>query len=392
MASLQARHQSNCGLGRAWSTADDAKNCGCKATYYIVHGGGKHQERVGRNRREAERALKVIEGQVASGTFKVPENKRFEKWAPEWLARHTGRESTRENSATTLRYAVETFGGRNVRDLRPSDVSRFIDHIRDEVAHRTPKGRKPHKVAPATLAKHLRQLGACLEDAIAEGYATENPVRQLPSSQRPRVEDPEANYFTDAELSRLWPALAHRPVYLALCKTAVATGARVGELVALEWSDVDFLERKMRVTKSYRNGRTTAPKSKRSKRTVNLTGSAASVLEQWNADCGGPDTGLVFEREEGGEIQNEHLLRRVLYPAMLEAGVDRIGERGGKRTFHSFRDTFARITLENGQPLQWVSRQLGHSSTAVTDRHYGEWARNAEQEQADKLPAGAFPV
>jgi integrase len=391
MASLQARHQAKCGLGRAWSTAGDAKDCGCKATYYIVHGGGKNQERVGRNRREAERALKVVEGRVASGTFKVPENMRFDKWAPEWLERHTGRESTRENSATTLRYAVETFGGRNVRDVRASDVSRFLEHITEENARRTPKGRKPHKVAPATLGKHLRQLGACFQDAIPQ-YASDNPVRQLPKTQRPRPEDPEANYFTDTELSRLWPELAERPVYLALCKTAVTTGARVGELVALEWSDVDFLERTMRVKKSYRNGRTTAPKSKRSDRTVNLTGSAAGVLEQWNADCGGPDTGLVFEREEGGEIQNEHLLRRVLYPALERAGIPRVGERGGKRTFHSFRDTFARIMLENGQPLQWVSRQLGHSSTAVTDRHYGEWGKKAEQEQADKLPAEAFPV
>jgi integrase len=396
VASLQARHQRDCELERAWSTfadADNKRGCSCKPTYYIVHGGGRHPEKVGKNRKDAERALRIVDGQVAAGSFRIAEERQFSAWADEWLAKHTARQSSRENYAVTLAYAKTVFGRRKVRHLGPEDVSRFLEHVRDENRRRTPKGKKPHEVAPATLAKHLRQLGACFADAVLMGYADENPVRRLPKAERPRVDEPEANYFGDEELPRLWPELAGRPVCLALCKVAVTTGLRFGELAALDWSGVDLLDGKLYVRRAYRNGQVSPyPKTKRSRRTVNLTPAARAVLEAWNGERGGPDGGLVFEREEGGHVQNEHVLRRVLYPAMRRAGIPRVGEREGTRTFHSFRDTFARIALEAGAPLQWVSGQLGHSSTAVTERCYGRWAAKAEAEQAAKLPAEAFPV
>jgi integrase len=45
--------------------------------------------------------------------------------------------------------------------------------------------------------------------------------------------------------------------------------------------------------------------------------------------------------------------------------------------------------LERGLPLSWVSRQLGHSSEAVTDRHYGHWSRAGSRQEAKRLE-GAF--
>lgn len=54
---------------------------------------------------------------------------------------------------------------------------------------------------------------------------------------------------------------------------------------------------------------------------------------------------------------------------MKRAGIPRVGERGRKRDFHSLRDTYARIALENGAEITWVSRQLGHSSITLTRQH-----------------------
>jgi hypothetical protein len=60
---------------------------------------------------------------------------------------------------------------------------------------------------------------------------------------------------------------------------------------------------------------------------------------------------------------------------MVTAEIPREGPTGEKRTFHSLRHTFARVALENGAELTWLSRHLGHSSTMVTDTVYGHWAR-----------------
>ena len=80
-----------------------------------------------------------------------------------------------------------------------------------------------------------------------------------------------------------------------------------------------------------------------------------------------------------------------LYTAMDRAGIGRIGERGGKRTFHSFRNTFARIALEGGAQLTWVQAQLGHSSITLTRDVYGAWSRRAEKLEAQRLD-GAFTL
>ncbi|HUO72325.1 MAG TPA: tyrosine-type recombinase/integrase [Solirubrobacteraceae bacterium] len=82
------------------------------------------------------------------------------------------------------------------------------------------------------------------------------------------------------------------------------------------------------------------------------------------------------------------------------AGVHRRAARSSRRScrghrnlrrFHSFRHRFARIALEHGAELTWLSRHLGHSSTAVTDKVYGHWSRAARKRAMERL-AGAFAV
>ena len=356
MASLQARHTKDCALGRPWTTFADADNkhgCTCKPMYHLVgrDGGKLIREAAGHNRQSAERALRRRQVDIDEQDYGAIQNRAFDAWADEYLAmkRRGTKASTVDNYGITLSYGKAVFGSRKVRSLRVSDIDRFLEHVRYENARRTPEGKEPRQVSDSTLAKHLRQLGACLEAAVRRGYASTNPVRMMDKGTRPRVQDSEPNYFVDSELARLWPELAERPVYLALCKAAVTTGLRFGELAGLEWSEVDLLARELRVTKEYREGRVTAPKSRRSRRTVDLTAQAAGVLEEWFKESGGE--GLVFEREAGGYLSNEYVLRRVLYPALERAGVPRLGERGGARTFHSLRDTFARVALENGAPM-----------------------------------------
>lgn len=61
------------------------------------------------------------------------------------------------------------------------------------------------------------------------------------------------------------------------------------------------------------------------------------------------------------------------------------------RTWHSLRHTYARVVLEKGAPIFWLSRQLGHSSVQVTQNVYGHWSRSARKTEVEKL-AGAFTV
>jgi integrase len=99
---------------------------------------------------------------------------------------------------------------------------------------------------------------------------------------------------------------------------------------------------------------------------------------------------LIFSGPDG-YLEPTTVLRRELYPALTRAGIPREGPTGEKRTFHSFRHTFARVALEHGAELTWLSRHLGHSSAMVTDTVYGHWGRAARKRQVKRLE-GAFSV
>lgn len=389
MASLQARHSRTCPLypWTPFAKATTKDGCTCTPLYHVVtrHAGKLIREPVGHNRKEAERALDARRGDIARRKYHVIENVSFEEWADRWIAslRAAGRkESTVTVYEVTLEYAKDEFGKTNVRDLRPSDVSSLLEHIA-----RKPRTRKT--VTQSTLAKHLRQLGSCLGAAVSEGYAYENPVSRLHATRRPKVSQSAPSYFTDAELSRLWPELADRPVYAYLCKIALATGMRSGELAALRWSDISLLANEVRVSRTYVPGAGETSTKSGKARTIDLSPQAAALFEE-SFTASGSD-GLVFEKETGGYIDSGYVLRRVLYPAMKRAGIPRQGEHGRNRTFHSFRHTFARITLENGAEITWVKEQLGHQSINLTVDTYGRWGRTAQKRQAEEL-AGAFPV
>jgi integrase len=433
MASLQARHSRSCALGRPWTTfADATKTGGCTCTplYHVVlrHDGSLVREPVGHNRKEAERALDARRGDVARRTYRVLRDIRFDEWGSQWVASLSGKQSTVHVYGHTIGYASRAFRGMKIRDLEPSDIRRFLDLIRQvnaekrrvaatgklqELQQRLRKATEgtaasealaaaiaeqesiisePPAVAPATLAKHLRQLGACLQAAVTEGYATDNPVRRLSKTARPKVAKSRPAYYTNAELATLWSELAYRPRMAALCRTAVTTGMRFGELAALRWGDVDLLAREVHIIRTYVEGiGEQAPKSNEP-RTIDLTPQAAAVLELWFVEAGSPSgDNLVFPREEGGYLAPKYVTQQVLYKALDRAGIPRIGERGRKRDFHSFRHTFARISLEHGAPITWVQKQLGHSSITLTVDTYGSWSRQAEKSEAAKLE-GAFPI
>lgn len=393
MASLQARHSRGCALypWTPFAKATKTHGCTCTPLYHVVlrHSGKLVREPVGHNRKEAERALDATRGDVARRKYRVLEDVAFDEWADEWLASFTGKANSRRVYATTIGYAKTVFGKTKVRDLDARDVRRLLDHIREQHAGRSNDPAKPRKVSEATLAKHLRQLGACLEAAAVEGFATDNPVKRLGKSARPRVARSLPAYFTDQELRRLWPELATTPVYAALCRLAASTGLRFGELAALAWESVDLLNRELHVRRTFTEGvGETTPKSGEA-RTVDLTPQAAAVLEAWYPQTSG--AGLVFQPVGGGYVSSDHVRKQVLYRAMTRAGIPRLGERGRNRDFHSLRHSFARIALEHGAEITWVQKQLGHSSITLTVDTYGSWARSAEKAQAQKLEA-AFPM
>jgi integrase len=404
MASLQARHSRACASGRPWTPFDRVDGCDCQPTYYVVVRDGRrnHAERVGKNRRQAERALRKIDVQIDDGVYRPQRNIRFEKWGEQWRESLERKDTTVESYRSSIAYATEAFGEALVRRIQPAHLAKLNELL------------KERKLSPSTRAKHLRVVNACLGSAVEHGYAGQVP--RLPKAERPRSQRKEAAYFENDELPRLFAAVrdrySHPPeasvqasfgegmgvvvpgasAYRVLFETALKTGMRLGELLALTWAEVDLAEKVIRVRRSYTDGHLSTPKN-REQRDVDLTGDLVELLGAWWGELGRPaESTLVFPGETAtGYLSATTVLRRELYPAMKRAGIPRVGPTGEKRTFHSLRHTFAKRALENGRQTTWLSRHLGHSSLAVTTEVDGHWEREERRREAE-LMEGVFGV
>lgn len=404
--SLRVAHQRFCATATRTSL-DSLEACDCKPSYYTFHrdrnGKPVKSARV-RSRRIAERAAQALQVDLDAGrVLRIERNITFAAWADTWLAQHRAKESTLALYRHTAEVAKRAFGDLELREIEASDVQRFLELLRADG-----QARRERAPTDTTLAKHLGHLHSCFAAAIPE-FVAANPAALLHKSLRPRRESERWDYFTNDELGRLWESFARRQDLLGLhlCKTAITTGLRLGELVALTRSDVDLRLRSLTVTQAYRTeDGLTKPKSGKG-RTVQLSEDATAVLREWvelrSADLFKPDA-LLFPNGAGHHLDRAKVTKLMLYPAMKEAkppqgkrlrkgewGIPRQGERGNLRSFHSFRHTYARLVLEAGGDRFWLQQQLGHSSAAMTER-YSMWSKEAERRQADELAAGSFPV
>jgi integrase len=381
VASIQARHTRACAIGKPWSTFAATDGCTCKPTFFVTVREGKklHRERVGKDRQTAARALRKVGTQVDDGAYQPQKKMTFSVWAERWLDGLERKPNTVRGYRSTIAYARDAFGTKQVRQVNVDDVKALLAKMRDE------------KLSDSTRAKHMRVLGACLASAIESDYAVKNPVRAIKRGERPRAAKTESAYFAADELPPLF-AHVEAGVYRVLFETALKTGLRLGELLGLRWNDVDLTGALIHVRRTFTDGYLNDEPKNHERRDVDLTEDVVLLLGAWWGEIGSPgDEKLVFPGPTKNGYLNPKTALNELYASMEAAGVPRIGPTGEKRTFHSFRHTHAKAALESGRPITYLSRRLGHSSIVVTVDAYGHFERAASKRETAEM-AGAFGV
>ncbi len=223
-------------------------------------------------------------------------------------------------------------------------------------------------LSPATVQK----IHAVLRKALAQAVRWSMIPRNVADAVKaPRPAPKEMRPLSPGQARKLLQASrGHR--LEALYLLAVHTGMRQGELLALKWEDVDLNAGVIRVKRTLTRdgGRISLgePKTRRSRRTVHLTGAAAealrSHLERQLEDIGRlgdryRDHGLVFTSGVGTPIHPTHLRRRSFVPLLEAAGLPRI-------RFHDLRHTCATLLLARNVHPKYVQELLGHATVAIT--------------------------
>lgn len=262
---------------------------------------------------------------------------------------------TKVEHARTLRFLNEFLGKQcTVSKITSLDARRFLAWYRE----RKYRGRTP---AAATVNKILRECKRIFGEAVACSLIRENPfheMRQEKVAQRPWqfISPKELRKLIEASPSLRWQGL----ITLGYC-----CGLRLGEVLNLTWSDVDFERSQVRVVRKDASECRAAwtPKDK-DMRIVPLPNLAVSVLVELQlAAANGQE--YVFVNSKGpakGSLVKRQNVWRDFQAIREKAGLP-------KCSFHNLRKSYC-TNLAGAVPLHVVQELAGHADIRTTRKHY----------------------
>jgi integrase len=217
---------------------------------------------------------------------------------------------------------------------------------------------KPTKHRPGLGPKTVRNILATLRHALAMAVEWED-LGALPRWPKFKLEDSEWDHLTVTEAKALLSAARDKRDRLLLW-FALATGARAGEQLAVEWSDVTWADgaEQVRFRRSHTHGITGPTKSKRH-RSVPLSPELADALREARNEAGGRD--LVFA-DIAGKMLRIGQLHECLWRTLKRAELRRV-------RWHDLRHSFASHLAAAGVPLNVVQARMGHSTILMTMRY-----------------------
>jgi integrase len=323
------------------------------------------------NRARAEKELRRRLVDVERDNYTAPEKLTFaafaERWQTEYLPGRQLKLTTLDGYRQTLnRHLLPAFGQHTLAHLEahPELVDRYI-------SQKIQAG-----LAAKTVHNHVLLLQVMLKRAQRWRLIRHNPVSDC---DRPRLQQPELNVLTETEIARLWTAYTQleqeatsdeQQAWWRLARTltfvALGTALRRGELLALQWKDIQLLHGQLTVRQALVKGRVTTPKSAAGRRMIELGPHTKKQLaEHWRHSAYRGDDYYVFAHpSKGTPIDPSRLARKHLKPALAKAGIAK-----PFRPYHDLRHTALTYEAAAGNPLTYIQHKAGHSQTAITERY-----------------------
>jgi integrase len=235
-----------------------------------------------------------------------------------------------------------------------AEAEKWLCRLREMTTHRGPP------LAASTQRRAFSTLSGALDTATRDGLIAENPLKKVARPRAERVEVP----FLRAEAVEAAVAACHGRRVRYVATVAAYTGARISELLALNWTDVDLTVGRLTVQDG---------KSRSARRAVPLVSRVVDCLTEWKGEqsreraelgAGWHSGDAVFTTRTGARLTVAQA-RRDLQVALRAAGLE------SRRPWHTLRHSVATRLLADGLPMPMVSAILGHASIAITVDIYG---------------------
>lgn len=357
----------------------------CLAGYNLQGKPIKKTKTVHGTKKEAEIELAKFVADVQNGMVIEGKSLKFSEFTEIWKRDYGSKELA---PSTYKRYCrmLETrllpyFGHFYVNKIKPTDIMQFYDLLSKDTQLVRKKGNDGNKtlkpLSGKTILEHHRLLRAMLHKAVYWQVIVSNPAERV---QPPKAKKPKRKYYDDDQCKILLENLEQLDEEQIKYKTAIIltvfTGVRLGELMGLEWNDIDFRNGIVSINRSSQyladtGVFTKVPKTESSIREVAIPDFVISLLEEYK---------LWYDEQKSlyGElwIDSNRLFVQAdgkpMHPSTISKWfVKFIGQIGlPVINFHGLRHTNATLLIAQNIDVAVVAARLGHAQITTTFNFY----------------------
>jgi integrase len=275
------------------------------------------------------------------------------------------------------------FESYRVSDVTQSDIKKWMMMELSELANKT-------------INEVLIPLRGCFSNAHADRLIEFNPMDHIKNLKR--TKSTNADPFTQEQITKIANTDTYRNSELNAFIFACWTGVRISELLALSWSDVDFDARQVTIQRGIVSNNWAATKNDGSNRTIDLLDAAyEAILKQRDISQRLAPITINVTQADNRAIKQEELsivfinsnnqsfwsgsesFNKGFFKTHLEKA--QIRHRGANQARH----TFASQLITAGINERWIAKQMGHTSIAMLEKHYGKWMSEEIPDMAQRV-------
>lgn len=313
---------------------------------------------------------------------------KFEELAEEWFTEYAAlnlRASTFEEMRKLTKRVYPALGHLRIDKITARQIQTFLNSLAKDGANMLTG--KP--LSPKTIHHHLELISDVFSYAVKMELISTNPCSKVTI---PKGEVKEKQIYSQEEMALLLTKMDGEPLkYKAFFYLMAYSGFRRGEMLGLEWKDVDFdnsiisVHRTSNQTQA-RGIYTDTTKTKRSQRTLKISPYIMEMLKALKAEQDAEalklgdywvETDRLFTQDDG---EPQH-------PNTTYHWLERFCEREGLPFYglHTFRHLFASLLVNGGVDIVTVSGALGHSTVSTTSNIYCHMLENSRARVSDTI-------
>ena len=318
-----------------------------------------------KTKRIAQRLLDPILARINSFDYRPSKFSTIEKFADTWESQvliHQKPSSVKAAKSHLRTYIRKHVGKVLLHEFTPQLQQNFVTLL-------------SQKVSRKTVLNILGTLSSMMRTAKSWGYCTHNVSTgelTLPTDEVRK----QTRFFTGEEARKII-TIASEP-YRTMFAIAAMTGLRVGEVVGLQRTGLDFETRVLHVRRSAWYGRVQTVKSKASQAPVAMAEALATLLQGYLATWQPNPEGFLFLNRNGRPFAANKVVEYGLWPVLDKLKIERAG-------MHAFRHCHASLLMDVGANPTVTKTQMRHSDARVTLGIYSHVIGDSQRDAVDKV-------